>query len=259
METWFKTTSTTGGKLIGFGDRQGGYDFSGNPALSGSYDKQVYMTSDGRLKFGVWVGFADTVTSATAYNDGQWHHVVASQGSNGLNLFVDGAKVAHDGQTNNQAYNGYWRVGGDNLGGWPDQPASVFFNGSIDETAVYDHPLSLAAVQSHYAASGRTPPPSTVPSDDYGKAVYNDAPANYWRLDETGGAATAADSTDNSTTGNYVGGVTQGAAGRARRHRARGELQRQHRQRHLDQPDRRPEPVRAWSCGSTPRPPAAAS
>ena len=212
VETWFKTTSTTGGKLIGFGDRQGGYDFSGNPALSGSYDKQVYMTADGHLKFGVWVGFADTITSGNAYNDGQWHHVVATQGGNGLNMFVDGAKVAHDGQTNNQPFSGYWRVGGDNLGGWPDA-SGLFFNGSIDETAVYDHALNLGAVQSHYAASGRTPPPSTVPADNYGKAVYNDNPANYWRLDETGGATTAADSTDNNTTGNYVGGVTQGAAG----------------------------------------------
>ncbi|MFL6164067.1 MAG: Ig-like domain-containing protein [Jatrophihabitantaceae bacterium] len=212
LETWFKTTSTSGGKLIGFGDRQGGYDFNGNPAVSGSYDKQVYLTADGHLKFGVWVGFADTVTSGNAYNDGQWHQVVATQSSQGLNLFVDGAKVAHDGQTNNQAYNGYWRVGGDNLGGWPNA-SGMFFNGSIDETAVYDHALNLGAVQSHYAASGRTPPPSTVPADDYGKAVYNDNPANYWRLDEPGGASTAADSTDNSTTGNYVGGVTQGAPG----------------------------------------------
>ncbi len=212
LETWFKTTSATGGKLIGFGDRQGGYDFNGNPAVSGSYDKQVYMTPDGHLKFGVWVGFADTVTSTAAYNDGQWHQMVATQGSNGLNLFVDGAKVAHDGQTSNQSYNGYWRVGGDNLGGWPNT-GNMWFDGSLDETAVYDHPLNLAAVQNHYAASGRTPPPSNVPADNYGKAVYNDNPANYWRLDETGGASTAADSTDNSTTGNYVGGVTQGAPG----------------------------------------------
>ena len=160
VETWFKTTSTTGGKIIGFGDQQGGLDFNGNPTVSGAYDKQIYMTNDGRLAFGVWVGFADTLTSATAYNDGQWHHVVGSQGRKGLNLYVDGAKVAHDGQTHNQAYTGYWRVGGDNLGGWPNQPTSNFFDGSLDETAVYDHPLTLAAVQSHYAASGRTPPPS---------------------------------------------------------------------------------------------------
>ena len=244
LETWFKTTSTSGGKLIGFGDRQGGYDFNGNAAVSGSYDKQVYMTADGHLKFGVWVGFADTITSGNAYNDGQWHQVVATQSSNGLNLFVDGAKVAHDGQTSNQSYNGYWRVGGDNLGGWPNA-GNQFFAGSLDETAVYDHALNLAAVQSHYAASGRTPPPSTVPTDNYGKAVYNDSPANYWRLDETGGASTAADSTDNSTTGNYVGGVTQGAPGALGATGTRGDLRRQHRQRHLDQPDRRPEPVRA--------------
>src|SRR5206468_12068008 len=125
-------------------------------------------------------------------NDGQWHQVVATQSSNGLNLFVDGAKVAHDGQTNNQSYNGYWRVGGDNLGGWPNA-GNQFFAGSLDETAVYDHPLNLAAVQNHYAASGRTPPASNAPTDNYGKAVYNDNPANYWRLDETSGT-TAADS-----------------------------------------------------------------
>jgi hypothetical protein len=212
VETWFKTTSTTGGKIIGFGDQQGGLDFSGNPTMRGSYDKQIYLTDDGRLVFGVWVGFADTLTSSSAYNDGQWHHVVGSQGAQGMTLYVDGAKVAHDGQTQNQPYAGYWRIGGDNLGGWPNQPTSNFFAGALDETAVYDHALSLASVQSHYAASGRTPPPAAGPTDAYGKAVYNDSPATYWRLDETTGA-TAADSSDNGSTGGYVGAVTQGADG----------------------------------------------
>jgi len=212
VETWFKTTSTTGGKIIGFGDQQGGLDFDGNPALSGSYDKQIYLTTDGRLAFGVWVGFGDVLTSSNAYNDGQWHHVVGAQGPQGMTLYVDGAKIAHDSQTQSQSYAGYWRIGGDNLGGWPNQPASNFFAGALDETAVYDHPLSLASVQNHYAASGRTPPPASSPSDAYGKAVYDDAPATYWRLDETSGA-TAADSSGNGSTGNYVGGVAQGAGG----------------------------------------------
>jgi hypothetical protein len=212
VETWFKTTTTSGGKIIGFGDQQGGLDFSGNPVTSGSYDKQLYMTDDGRLVFGVWVGFADTLTSSGTYNDGQWHHVVASQGSQGMTLYIDGAKAAHDGQTQSQPYAGYWRVGGDNLGGWPNQPTSNFFAGSIDETAVYDHALSLTSVQNHYAASGRALPPAAGPSDAYGKAVYNDSPVTYWRLDETSGA-TAADSSDNGSTGNYVGGVVQGAGG----------------------------------------------
>jgi len=212
VETWFKTTSTAGGKLIGFGDQQGGLDFGGNPVQSGSYDKQVYLTNDGHLVFGVYVGYADTLTSANAYNDGQWHQVVGTQGPLGLTLYVDGAKVGHDTQTQNQSFAGYWRIGGDNLNGWPNQPTSNFFAGSIDETAVYDHALGLSAVQNHYAASGRTPPPSTAPTDAYGKAVYNDVPSTFWRLDETSGT-TAADSSDNGSIGSYVGGVVQGAGG----------------------------------------------
>jgi hypothetical protein len=212
VETWFKTTSTSGGKLIGFGDRQGGLDFSGNPAVSGSYDKQIYMTNDGHLVFGVYVNGTNTITSSNAYNDGQWHQVVGTQGPLGMNLYLDGAKVGHNPQTQNQAYSGYWRLGGDNLNGWPNQPSSFFFAGSLDEAAVYDHPLTLGDVQDQYAASGRTPPPSTVPADAYGKAVYNDGATSFWRLDETSGTV-AADSTDNSTDGTYVGGVTQGAAG----------------------------------------------
>ena len=112
-------------------------------------------------------------------------------------------------------------------------------------------------MQSHYAASGRTPPPSTVPADNYGKAVYNDSPANYWRLDETSGS-TAADSTDNSTTGNYVGGVTQGAAGAlgATGHAvtfdgSTGNV--------VSTSQIGGRAGTRWSCGSTPRPPAAAS
>jgi hypothetical protein len=212
VETWFKTTSTTGGRIIGFGDQQGGLDFNGNPTLSGAYDKQIYLTNDGRLAFGVWVGFADVLTTTASYNDGQWHHVVGTQGPQGMTLYVDGAKTAHDGQTQSQAYAGYWRIGGDNLGGWPNQPASNFFAGTLDETAVYDHALSLTSVQNHYAASGRTLPPQPGPADIYGKAVYNDLPAAYWRLDETSGS-TAADSSDNGNTGNYVGVVTKGTGG----------------------------------------------
>ena len=56
-ELWFKTTTTTGGKLIGFGNSSTG--------TSSSYDRHVYMRNDGRLVFGAYPGIARTVTSAT--------------------------------------------------------------------------------------------------------------------------------------------------------------------------------------------------
>ncbi len=86
-ELWFKTTTGSGGKLIGFGDQQSG--------LSSNYDRHVYMLDAGQLVFGVWTGQANTITTANNYNDGTWHQVVATQGGDGMALYVDGAARRH--------------------------------------------------------------------------------------------------------------------------------------------------------------------
>ncbi|MEO7259964.1 MAG: LamG domain-containing protein [Jatrophihabitantaceae bacterium] len=155
IEAWFKTTSIKGGRIIGFGNQQGGLDLYGNPVPSQQYDKQVYMANDGRLVFGVYVSKPVTLTSTARYNNGQWHHVVGTEGPLGMTLYIDGAKIAQNTQTKNGAYFGYWRMGGDNLSGWPLQPTSRFFAGSLDEVAVYNRVLTLTSVQKHYVASGR--------------------------------------------------------------------------------------------------------
>ena len=70
----------------------------------------------------MWTGSQATVASSASYNDGQWHQVVASLGSNGERLYVDGLQVgARSTPTAGQAYDGYWRVGGDSgLGRHPE-------------------------------------------------------------------------------------------------------------------------------------------
>ncbi|MEV7852849.1 LamG domain-containing protein [Streptomyces sp. NPDC088183] len=144
METWIRTTTTKGGKIIGFGSL----------AMQNStqYDKHVYMRDDGRLVFGVKSGSLRTITTPAAYNNGAWHHVVATQGSGGMALYVDGTlRASTTLYTGNEKYDGYWRVGGDNLKGWPDRPTSDFFAGQIDETAVYPTALSSTQVSAHYA------------------------------------------------------------------------------------------------------------
>ncbi len=69
-ELWFKTTTTTGGKLIGFGSSA-----TGN---SGSYDRHVYMLNNGQLSFGAYTGVSNVITSSSGYNDGKWHQMVAN-------------------------------------------------------------------------------------------------------------------------------------------------------------------------------------
>ena len=139
-ELWFKTTTNSGGKLIGFGNAQ-----SGN---SSAYDRHVYMFDDGRLRFGVWTGFTNVIDTSASYNDGNWHHMVATQGSDGMKLYVDGQLTGTNGQTQAQAYDGYWRVGGDTTWGGN---SSDWFAGSIDEVAIY----SVGAECQHGAAALR--------------------------------------------------------------------------------------------------------
>lgn len=142
-ELWFRTTSSEGGKLIGYGSSASGE--------SGSYDRHAYMTDSGEIVFGVHPGAVRTIRSAPGYNDGQWHHVVASQSADGMELYLDGEQVATDPSvTTAQSYTGHWRIGGDNLGGWPNRPSSNSFDGAIDEVAVYDRALDPSEVTTHY-------------------------------------------------------------------------------------------------------------
>ena len=200
VEAWVNTTSTSGGKIIGFGNSQIGTD-------SGNYDRQIYMDNSGHLTYGVYNNGTFTVTTAGTYNDGQWHLVVGTLSSAGLVFYVDGKKVgANPGTTVGQPYTGYWRVGGDNLNGWPNQPTSNYLGGSIDEAAIYPSALSLGQVQQQYTDSGRTINVPTAPTDTYGKTVFNAAPDLYWRLDDASGP-TAKDASINGDDGTYSGGV----------------------------------------------------
>ncbi|MFJ2543459.1 PKD domain-containing protein [Microbacterium sp. NPDC087589] len=145
-ELWFKTTSTRGGTLIGFGNATSG--------LSSTYDRHVVMQNDGKLQFGSGQPQTSLVTP-TAYNDGQWHHLVAAQGADGMKLWVDTQLVGSNSMAGAENYRGYWRIGADRTWG---STSSNYIAGTLDEVAVYSSVLSEQRVREHYAASGRTVP-----------------------------------------------------------------------------------------------------
>ncbi|MFK4835410.1 DNRLRE domain-containing protein [Microbacterium sp. ZW T2_14] len=212
VETWIRTTSTRGGKIVGFGSGRPRTD-SGATVLSGSYDRHLYMTNTGRVVFGAYTGSTVTLTSLSALNDGSWHHVVGTQGAAGMALYVDGVRVAQNSNAVAQSYYGVWHVGGDNLSGWPNRPTSNFFAGTIDETAVYSSALSAGDVADHYEAAGRELDLNQAPADAYGTRVFATDPTLYWRLGEASGT-TAADAARFGTyPGTYRTGVTKGQSG----------------------------------------------
>jgi hypothetical protein len=146
IEIWFRTTTTSGGRLIGFGNLQTG--------ASTSFDRHIYMTNAGRLIFGVRPGTPRrTVTSTASYNDGAWHLVTATLSSAGMRLYVDGVLVASSSAaTTAQSGTGYWRIGYGTLSGWRSAPTSAFFGGTVDNAAVYTTALTATQVAAHYAA-----------------------------------------------------------------------------------------------------------
>jgi PKD repeat protein len=174
-QLWIRTSGSLpsdkrGGRLLGFGDLQNGN--------SGHRDRHVYMDGAGRLVFGVKAqnNSLRTVTSPASYNNNQWHLVTATMSSAGMRLYVDGALVAQRTDTTaGESYLGYWRLGGDNLDGWPSRPPTRNFIGSVDEIAIYPTALSAGQVQSLYllgttgaGGGGNQPPTASFTSSSSG-------------------------------------------------------------------------------------------
>lgn len=143
---WFKTTTTRGGKLIGFGNAQTG--------ASPNYDRHLYLTNAGTVVFGVYPGTVKTVASPTAYNDGSWHQAVATLSVAGMRLYLDGKLVAADASvTSGEGYSSsYLRIGYDNLNSWTSTPTSYYFAGTLDDAAFYPTALTATDVAAQYEA-----------------------------------------------------------------------------------------------------------
>ena len=146
LQIWFKTNTTTGGRLIGFGSAQTG--------TSGQYDRHIFMTNAGKLVFGVYPGSVKIITSPGTYNDNVWHQTVATLSGSGMKLYVDGALVANDPTTTSaEVHTGWWRVGYDNLNSWTSQPSSFNYVGSLAWASVYNSELPAAIVLADYIAA----------------------------------------------------------------------------------------------------------
>ena len=192
QEVWFKTTSSSGGKISGFGD---------NPAGDSShYDRFLSLDSSGRLSFGVApLGVKTSITSGTGLNDGAWHQAVATLGSAGMALYVDGKQVATRATTTaGEHIGGYWHVGGDAT--WS---GSKYFSGSIDDFSVYPTALTASQVANHWSASGRGQVANVAPT-----AAFTSTSSN---LAASFDASTSADA--DGTIASYAWTFGDGATG----------------------------------------------
>ena len=146
---WVKTTQTGGT----------GQWYSGNGLVDGEVAGTVndfgISLAGASAAFGM--GNPDTtITSTTAINDGQWHHVAAirANGSGSMNLYVDGVwQAGTNGPTGSRNAPPALRLGS-------MQTAANFFSGTLDDVRLYGSVLNGAQV----AALAMLTPANTTPT-----------------------------------------------------------------------------------------------
>ncbi len=127
IELWFSTTRDDNG-LARF-----------RPDGSQVYVRDL-RTVGGRVQYTVESADASsrvTLTSPTTYDDGRYHHVVATQSGSTVTLYVDGRAVAEGTGAPELSVSGRWGIGAQ-------------LAGSLDEVATYATALSSGQVVEHH-------------------------------------------------------------------------------------------------------------
>jgi hypothetical protein len=141
LSVWFKTNSASGKKIIGFENSRSGTG-------SSSYDRQIWIGTDGKAYFGWYTGSMTTIASQSTMTDGSWHQAVAILNAGSGKFYIDG-QLQGTGSGNAQNYSGYWRVGSYKMGSWPNS-TDGYFSGAIDDVRMYTSALSANDIDALY-------------------------------------------------------------------------------------------------------------
>ncbi|WP_433297556.1 polymorphic toxin-type HINT domain-containing protein [Actinoplanes sp. CA-030573] len=201
VELWVKVTpSQTGGPLVGYQDTA----VDTTPTVGVPL---LYVGSDGHVygQFKTTAAAPAPIDGIVDVRNGAWHHVVLSVSADTQTLYVDGVPrgtklasagtVDHSTLTYNQVGAG-WATTPTAWKNWGSTSAKRYFNGSLDEVAVYGHALSDQAVKSHWSygttqadqlskttlPSGKTSAEATYDTAADRVAEYTDGNGGTWKI-----------------------------------------------------------------------------
>ena len=162
----------TGGKIVGYGGSTSG---TAGPTTGTSTWTTPATSSSASTPAGSARSAAPPRPTTTASGTTSWPRWAAT-GWRSTSTARRSAQRRDDHAA--QDYTGYWRIGGDNLNGWPNQPTSNYLGGAIDDVAIYPTALPLSQVKTHYTDSGRSLGGPAAPTDTYGKASCRTRPTS---------------------------------------------------------------------------------
>jgi hypothetical protein len=146
LVVWFKTSSASGKKIIGFENNQTGISTT-------QYDRHLYVNTSGNLVYGIYNGGFFYATSTVTVNNNQWFCACTTYGSEGATarLYLNGISNATVTITGNENYTGFWRIGGYKLASW-NLGADGYFPGSIGNIMIYNKGLNSSEVLQNFNA-----------------------------------------------------------------------------------------------------------
>lgn len=147
---WFKTTTTAGGELFGFGNNQNGD--------SSIYVIAAIMTNQGTIVYIVNNnGVLQSLATSKTYNDGLPHYLVLTMSTNQMQLFVDVNSTIVSSPVSAISIvqiTGYYRFGGDSFQYWVNNRLAddYYINSYLGPIAVFPTVLPQSFIGVQYSA-----------------------------------------------------------------------------------------------------------
>jgi Concanavalin A-like lectin/glucanases superfamily/Immunoglobulin domain/Immunoglobulin I-set domain len=172
VEAWIKPTSDPAGltsplSYAQAGDPRTGWFLYQNNGAGAGWDFRMFKNDH--------LSRALSITGGDVPTAGVWYLVAISfdAPANLVKVYVNGSVVASGSPV------GYVPNQGGSLTIGARSDGSFGYDGSLDEVALYDHPLSAAVLTSHYQNGI-----NSAPSQTYDSLVKAESPLLYYRLDE---------------------------------------------------------------------------
>jgi len=170
MSLWFRTTQGGEGFMASYGSPGGNYSFG-------------LFVSGGEFRFSAW---GNDINSSIWVNDDQWHHAAITHDESSFRrLYLDGVEVGSDNDAINTTSGTRF-----NIAQWTN--SSSYFDGSVDEIAIWNRALSADEVQINMNSM-------INPGTEYGLV-------GYWDFEE-GSGEILYDRSGNDNNTNHEGGT----------------------------------------------------
>jgi RHS repeat-associated protein len=177
IELWFKRGSI--GTLQGVLDK----------GTTGGVAPLIYFAADNTLRLATSSARVAVVSSSAITDTASWHHAVFTKSGGTAHVYIDGVVNDHAGTATTFANSSNGVYLGREVGG------TSYFNGSLDEVAIYKTPLTATQVLAHYNARTNTGGGTTYVSD----AFTRTGPG--WGSADVGGAWTSTNTSEITTNG----------------------------------------------------------